>query len=72
MLYFPKRYGIVTVIFSAGGSIVMKEFFQYFFGQSDGVEFTNFTLPHFLPILIMIGVIFLIYRFRKPLPRLCP
>lgn len=43
----------------------MKEFFSYFFGQGTSEEFTNFTLAHFLPILIMIGTILLIYRFRN-------
>ncbi|MBE6942225.1 MAG: TIGR02206 family membrane protein [Ruminococcaceae bacterium] len=42
----------------------MLEFCSYFFGVGDTVEFENFTLPHFLPILIAIGIIFLIYRFR--------
>ena len=34
----------------------MKDFFHYFFGKGDEVEFRNFTLAHFLPILIAIGV----------------
>jgi len=42
----------------------MKEFFSYFFGKGDDVEFRNFTLAHFLPIILMIGVIVLIYVFR--------
>ena len=29
----------------------MLEFFRYFFGMGDAIEFENFTLPHFLPIL---------------------
>ena len=45
----------------------MKEFFSYFFGAGEEVEFKNFTLAHFLPIIFMIGVIFLIYKFRKQL-----
>ncbi|MBE6959342.1 MAG: TIGR02206 family membrane protein [Ruminococcaceae bacterium] len=45
----------------------MKDFLKYFFGQGTEIEFTNFTLAHFLPILLMIGVILLISRFRKPL-----
>ena len=45
----------------------MKEFLQYFFGQGEQVEFSNFTLAHFLPILMLAGVIFLIYRFRSQL-----
>lgn len=43
----------------------MLDFCRYFFGQGDTVEFENFTLAHFLPILIAVGIIFLIYRFRN-------
>lgn len=39
----------------------MKDFFNYFFGQGTEPEFHNFGLAHFLPILILIGVIILIY-----------
>lgn len=42
----------------------MKEFLQYFFGQGTEVEFTNFSLAHFAPILIAVGLILTIYRFR--------
>lgn len=42
----------------------MKEFFQYFFGKGDTPEFANFTLAHFLPILLMIGLIVLIWFTR--------
>lgn len=42
----------------------MNVFFQYFFGQGEGIEFSNFTLAHFMPILVLFGVVFLIYRFR--------
>ncbi len=45
----------------------MKAFLQYFFGAGEQIEFTNFTLAHFVPILIMLAVIFAIYRFREPL-----
>lgn len=45
----------------------MKEFFSYFFGQGTEVEFTNFTFAHFLPILAVAGLIFVIYRFRDPI-----
>jgi len=45
----------------------MKEWLRYFFGQGDTVEFTNFTLAHLLPILFGAAVVFLLYRFRKPL-----
>lgn len=42
----------------------MKDFFHYFFGQGETVEFKNFGLAHFLPILLMIGAIVFIYKFR--------
>lgn len=42
----------------------MKEFLQYFFGQGTEVEFTNFSLAHLAPILIAVGLILTIYRFR--------
>lgn len=43
----------------------MLDFCRYFFGKGDTVEFENFTLAHFLPILVAAGVIYLIYRFRN-------
>jgi len=42
----------------------MKEFFNYFFGKGETEEFANFSLAHFLPILIAVGVILLIWRFK--------
>lgn len=48
----------------------MKEFFEYFFGQGDQVEFRNFTLAHFMPILVTVALIYLIWRFRKQLSTL--
>ena len=45
----------------------MKDFFVYFFGAGTEVEFSNFTLPHFAPIILMGLVIFLIYHFREQL-----
>lgn len=45
----------------------MKDFFAYFFGQGTEPEFQNFGLAHFLPILIMIGIIVLIYFYRDKL-----
>lgn len=45
----------------------MKEWFAYFFGKGDTVEFENFTLAHFLPILIAVAIIFFISRFRENL-----
>ena len=43
----------------------MKKFLIYFFGEGGEVEFQNFTLAHFLPILIAVAVIYLTYRFRN-------
>ena len=45
----------------------MHAFIQHFFGEGTEVEFRNFTLAHFLPILVVAGVIFLIWRFRAKL-----
>jgi len=45
----------------------MKELIHYFFAAGEDIEFTNFTLPHFLPILCMILVIFLIGKYRDKL-----
>ena len=45
----------------------MENFFKHFFGAgdpADGYEFRNFSIAHFLPIIIAIGVIFLVYKFR--------
>lgn len=39
----------------------MHEFIEYFFGQGTEVEFSNFTLAHFMPILVTVGVILLIW-----------
>lgn len=43
----------------------MKEFFVYFFGEGTEQEFSLFTAAHFLPILVMLAVIWLIYRHRE-------
>ena len=45
----------------------MREFFHYFFGKGEEVEFREFSLAHFLPILLMVAVILLIYRYRDTL-----
>ena len=42
----------------------IKEFLIYFFGRGDEIEFTNFSLAHFLPILAMVAVILLIRHYR--------
>ena len=43
----------------------MKDFFVYFFGAGSTPEFSLFTLAHFVPIAVAVGVIFLIYRNRE-------
>lgn len=43
----------------------MHEWIQHFFGAGTDVEFRNFTLPHFLPIIVVAAVIFLIWHFRN-------
>ena len=43
----------------------MLAFLKYFLGKGETVEFTNFSLAHFLPILITAAVILLIYRYRE-------
>ena len=48
----------------------MLDFLRYFFGQGDTIEFENFTLAHFLPILIAADVILLISRHRKAIQNL--
>jgi hypothetical integral membrane protein (TIGR02206 family) len=42
----------------------MREFFAYFFGAGADVEFRNFTFAHLAPILVAVGIIYLIYRYR--------
>ncbi len=42
----------------------MKDFFKYFLGAGETEEFTNFSLAHFLPIIIGVVIILLIYFFR--------
>lgn len=43
----------------------MRAFIQHFFGAGTEVEFRNFTMAHFLPILVVAGVIVLIWLFRE-------
>lgn len=42
----------------------MKKFFAYFFGAGETEEFSNFTLAHFLPILLAVGLILLTYKYK--------
>ncbi len=42
----------------------MRAWIQYFFGVGTEIEFRNFTLAHFLPILLMLALIYLTYRCR--------
>ena len=43
----------------------MRDFLIYFFGKGETEEFHNFTLPHFLPIILAAAIIFAIYYFRE-------
>ncbi len=43
----------------------MLDFLNYFFGKGEDIEFTNFSLAHFLPIIVTVVIIFFIYRFRE-------
>lgn len=43
----------------------MKKILSHFVGQGEDIEFRNFTLAHFLPIIIAAAVIFAIYKFRN-------
>lgn len=45
----------------------MKEFLNYFFGAGNEVEFELFTLAHFVPILVMLAIIYLTYRNKDKL-----
>lgn len=42
----------------------MKDFLSYFFGAGTEQEFFSFSFAHFAPIIVMIGVIFLI-RWKR-------
>lgn len=42
----------------------LKQWIAYFWGQGEEVEFRNFTLAHFLPILTLGLIIFLTYKFK--------
>lgn len=42
----------------------MKDFIKYFLGKGETEEFTNFSIAHFAPILIMIGLIILMWKFK--------
>ena len=42
----------------------MLDFMRYFFGKGEEVEFSNFTLAHFLPILLTAVLIYVIYMCR--------
>lgn len=43
----------------------MLDFLKYFLGEGQSVEFRNFTLAHFLPILIAVALIVIIYYRRQ-------
>ena len=45
----------------------MKDWIVYFFGQGTDVEFSLFTAAHFAPVVLMVLVIWLIYKKRDSL-----
>ncbi len=45
----------------------MKDFLTYFFGAGTEPEFAIFTFAHFAPIILLLAVIFLMYRCRDAL-----
>lgn len=46
---------------------LLKNFFSYFFGKGETEEFSHFSLAHLIPIICMVALILLIYRFRDAL-----
>ena len=42
----------------------MKNWLIDFFGKGDAPEFALFTPAHLMPVLVMLGLIYLIYRRR--------
>ena len=42
----------------------MKKFLHDFFGKGTNIEFTNFSLAHIIPILVLVAVILLIGKNR--------
>ena len=59
MALFPRIYG--------EESIELREFFHYFFGQGEEIEFHTFSFAHFAPILVMLAIIWLIWHYRDTL-----
>ena len=45
----------------------MKEFLKYFLGAGTEIEFRNFTLPHFIPIALLVIVILLVWKYKEQL-----
>ena len=45
----------------------MKEILIHFFGQGNQPEFSLLTLPHILPILLLLGTLYLLSRYREVL-----
>ena len=65
MLFSAKCGILLFTSFKFGDT--MKEFLGYFFGIGETEEFTNFTLPHFLPIILAVADILLIYKTKDRL-----
>lgn len=48
----------------------MKNFLKYFLGQGENIEFSNFSIAHLIPVLVLFGTIFCIYKFRNEIRNL--
>lgn len=46
---------------------MVKNTLIHFFGQGDTQEFALFTLPHILPILLLLAALYFLHRFRDSL-----
>ncbi len=42
----------------------VKNWIAYFFGAGDEIEFVNFSAAHFIPIIALGVIVFLIYKFK--------
>ena len=48
----------------------MLDFMRYFFGKGEEIEFSNFTLAHFLPIRVTAVLTLFIYRYRDSIRKM--
>ena len=43
---------------------MIKNMLIHFFGQGNEPEFSLFTFPHFMPILLLIAALYLLHKYR--------